>query len=65
MCEANAYVAVNGSEDLVMESLDRVEPQPDGAFLLVDIFGKQREITGAIQEIDLLNKRIVVVRSEA
>ena len=27
---------------------------------LVDIFGKQREIAGAIQEIDLLNKRIVI-----
>jgi predicted RNA-binding protein len=36
-----------------------------GTLRLVDIFGKQREITGAIQEIDLLNKRIVVVRSEA
>jgi predicted RNA-binding protein len=31
-----------------------------GKLRLVDVFGKQREIVGNIQEIDLLNKRIVV-----
>ena len=31
-----------------------------GKLRLVDVFGKQREIAGSIQEIDLLNKRIVV-----
>lgn len=31
-----------------------------GKLRLVDVFGKQQEIVGAIQEIDLLNKRIVV-----
>lgn len=31
-----------------------------GKVRLVDVFGKHREIAGAIQEIDLLNKRIVV-----
>lgn len=36
-----------------------------GKLRLVDVFGKQREIEGGIQEIDLLNKRIVIVRSEA
>jgi predicted RNA-binding protein len=31
-----------------------------GKLRLVDVFGKQSEIAGSIQEIDLLNKRIVV-----
>lgn len=31
-----------------------------GKLRLVDVFGQQREISGVIQEIDLLNKRIVV-----
>lgn len=31
-----------------------------GKLRLVDVFGQQREIPGVIQEIDLLNKRIVV-----
>ena len=32
-----------------------------GKLRLVDVFGQQREISGVIQEIDLLNRRIVVV----
>ncbi|NJC88777.1 MAG: CooT family nickel-binding protein [Desulfuromonas sp.] len=31
-----------------------------GKLRLVDVFGKQREIAGSIQEIDLLNKRIII-----
>jgi predicted RNA-binding protein len=31
-----------------------------GKLRLVDVSGQQREIAGAIREIDLLNKRIVV-----
>ena len=30
MCEANAYWSANGKEDLILESVDVVEPQPDG-----------------------------------
>jgi predicted RNA-binding protein len=59
MCEANAYVAVNGNEDLVMESLDRLEPQPDGAFLLVDIFGNQKILTGRLKRMSLVDHRVV------
>jgi predicted RNA-binding protein len=59
MCEANAYVAVNGREDLVMENLDCVEPQADGAFLLVDIFGNQRLLKGRLQRMNLVDHRVV------
>jgi predicted RNA-binding protein len=59
MCEANAYVAVNGGEDLVMESLDRVEPQPDGSFLLVDIFGNQKVLKGRLKRMNLVDHRVV------
>jgi predicted RNA-binding protein len=59
MCEANAYVAVNGHEDLVMESLDRVEPQSDGAFLLIDIFGNQKVLKGRLKRMSLVDHRVV------
>ena len=59
MCEANAYVAVNGREDLVMENLDRVEPQADGAFLLVDIFGNQKVLRGRLRRMNLVDHRVV------
>lgn len=32
----------------------------NGQLRLVDVFGKQRELAGSIQEIDLLNRRIVL-----
>ncbi|MDT8441528.1 MAG: CooT family nickel-binding protein [Desulfuromonadales bacterium] len=32
----------------------------DGQLRLVDVFGKQRDLAGSIQEIDLLNRRIVL-----
>ncbi len=50
---------MNGSEDLVMESLDRVEPQPDGAFLLVDIFGNQKVLRGRLKRMSLVDHRVV------
>jgi predicted RNA-binding protein len=59
MCEANAYIALNGNEELVMESLDRVEPQPDGAFLLVDIFGTQKVLRGRLRRMSLVDHRVV------
>ena len=59
MCEANAYVAVNGREDLLMENLDRVEPQPDGAFLLVDIYGNQKVLKGRLARMHLVDHRVV------
>ncbi|PLX87594.1 MAG: hypothetical protein C0614_02940 [Desulfuromonas sp.] len=31
-----------------------------GKLCLIDVFGKQREIEGMLQEIDLLNRRIVL-----
>ena len=59
MCEANAYVDKNGKEDLVMESVDLVEPQDDGRFLLKSIFGEQKIIRGKIKSMNLVNHRIV------
>ena len=46
MCEANAYWSANGEEDLILESVDVVEPQPDGGFLLVNIFGRPENTQG-------------------
>ena len=47
MCEANAYLLENKTETLLMEAVDRVEPD-DGGILLVSIFGEQKFINGHI-----------------
>ncbi len=59
MCEANAYIDKDGREELILESVDRVEPQEDGGFLLVDIFGRQITVRGKLKAMNLVNHRMV------
>jgi predicted RNA-binding protein len=41
MCEANAYILMNGKEEMVLENVDRVEMNNDEV-KLIDIFGEQK-----------------------
>lgn len=59
MCEANAYVLRNGKEELLLKSVDIVEPQDDGEFRLVDIFGSQKTIKGRLKGMNLVDHKIV------
>jgi predicted RNA-binding protein len=59
MCEASAYILRNDNEELVLKSVDVVEPQDDGKFLLVDIFGSQKMIKGKLKRMNLVDHRIV------
>jgi predicted RNA-binding protein len=59
MCEANVYLEKNGVEELVMESVDIVEPEADGAWRLVGIFGDQKTVRGRLKTMKLVDHRIV------
>ena len=59
MCEASAYILRNDKEELVLKSVDVVEPQDNGKFLLVDIFGSQKTITAKLKRMNLVDHRIV------
>ena len=59
MCEANAYVSRGEQEELILKSVDLVEPRDDGGFLLVDIFGTQKVIGGKLKQIKLVDHKIV------
>lgn len=59
MCEANAYMMRDDREELILESVDVVEPQEDGGFLLVDIFGQQKTVRGRLKTMNLVNHKIV------
>jgi predicted RNA-binding protein len=61
MCEANAYVQKNGKEDLVMASVDLIEPQDEGKFLLKSIFGEQKIIQGNIKSMNLVDHKIIFI----
>jgi predicted RNA-binding protein len=59
MCEANAYLLKEGQEQLLMESVDVVEPEEDGTWRLVSIFGDQKIVKGMIKGMNLVNHKIL------
>jgi len=59
MCEANAYIIRDGKEELVMEAVDKVEPENDG-LRLVNIFGDQKFIPAHIHALSLVNHKVIL-----
>jgi predicted RNA-binding protein len=59
MCEANAYLLRDGSEQLVMESVDIVEPEVTDQYRLVSIFGEQKTVRGQIKLLSLVEHKIL------
>ncbi len=59
MCEANAYLLENKTETLLMEAVDRVDPD-DGGVLLVSIFGEQKFIKGHIHSLSLVDHKVYI-----
>ncbi len=59
MCEANAYLVDEDSEELFMEMVDKVEPQERG-LRLVDIYGEQKFIDASIQALSLVDHKILL-----
>jgi predicted RNA-binding protein len=59
MCEANAYLIKEGSEKLIMESVDIVEPEGSDTWRIVDIFGDQKYIKGRIKGMNLVDHKII------
>jgi len=48
-----------GEEELLMESVDVIEPEEIDTFRLVDIFGEQKVIKARIKQMNLVNHKIV------
>ena len=63
MCEANAYLLKDGKEELLMESLDTVEPD-DGRLRLTSIFGEQKFIKGKIRRLALVDHKVFIEQTE-
>ena len=58
MCEANAYLVKDGEEQLLLESVDLVEPEDPDGFRLVSIFGEQKIIRGRLKGMNLVQHKI-------
>ena len=59
MCEANVYILKNGQEELILESVDIIEPEGEGGYRMVNIFGEQKVIQGEIRLMNLVNHKII------
>ncbi len=59
MCEANAYLYKDGKEELILETVDLVEPREQGGFMLKNIYGDQKTVRGKIKRMNLVNHKIV------
>jgi predicted RNA-binding protein len=57
MCEANAYIIREGQEELVMEAVDKIEPEDDGLRLL-NVFGDQKFLRARIYALSLVNHKV-------
>ena len=59
MCEAAAFIVRDGKEELVLESVDLLEPE-NGKIRLVNIFGEQKTISARIKQLSLVNHKIIL-----
>lgn len=59
MCEAHAYISRGNEEELILKSVDLIEPRADGGYLLVDIFGTQKIIRGTLKQMKLVDHKIL------
>jgi predicted RNA-binding protein len=59
MCEASAYIIRDGREELVLESVDVLEPE-NGNIRLVSIFGEQKVLSAKIKKLALVDHKIIL-----
>jgi len=59
MCEANAYLAREREEELVLENIMILRPE-EGQIYLQNIFGEQKRIKARIKEMNLVDHRIIL-----
>jgi predicted RNA-binding protein len=59
MCEAHAYLYHDGQEELIMESVDLIEPEGEGNYRLVNIFNQQKIIAGRIKSMRLVEHKVI------
>ena len=60
MCESNVYLRENGQETLIMENVAAITPSGENRFLLRGLLGERKEVTGVIEDINLMGHKIIL-----
>ena len=61
MCETNAFLRSGGAEEMLLESLSKIEVKGD-SLQLFNIFGDRKELQGRIVEINFQGGKVLVER---
>ncbi len=59
MCESTVYIIKNNQEEMVMENVAAVTPKGKQTFILRGLFGESVEIEGTLEDINLMNHKIL------
>ncbi|MGC1403018.1 MAG: CooT family nickel-binding protein [Thermodesulfobacteriota bacterium] len=59
MCEAAVYIIRDGKEELVLDSVDLLEPD-NGNIRMVNIFGEQKILPAKIKKLSLVDHKIIL-----
>ncbi len=60
MCESNVYFKENDVEKLIMENVAAITPAGKNAFVLKGLLGESMEVTGIIEDINLMAHKIIL-----
>ena len=58
MCEADVYMVENDREEMIMGSVDVIQPEDNDTWRLINIFGEQKTIRGRIKSMNLVHHRV-------
>lgn len=60
MClDHGTFLLIRGEEEIPLQDVASIVPGA-GVVRLIDVFGKSRELAGTVDEIDFLNRRIIL-----
>lgn len=59
MCDTSAYILKSGAEELLISSIELVSIEGK-QIIIRNIFGEQKEVSGSIKEINLIENKIII-----
>ena len=62
MCDLKAYVKKQGTEELLLESVNNIRVE-NGEVVVRNLFGEEKRLRGVVSEVSLTRNRVVVEQS--
>jgi predicted RNA-binding protein len=59
VCDLKAYIRKNGTEEVLLESVNVVRTEGDEV-VLRNLFGEEKRVRGQLREVSLVKNRLVV-----